>query len=239
MRTTVLAAGLLTVAMSGRVSAATISTCGQVANGHAELAGDLDCSAFDGTAVTISKGTLFLHGFTLTGHAGRAVVHCDKGCKISGPGTITGGGKAVEGGSPVRVYDMTITGNTLAVTGTNVRVLRSSITANGSPNMDPLYALSGGVHGSHRVVVTQSSIQNNLNFGVATATAVVGRGCTIVNNGDNPDCTAGAFALSLGCADLAVSHWRRPPVVVEGSVCGRSQRLYEPIGRTWGACTND
>jgi hypothetical protein len=122
MMRTVLSAGLLIAALGGQVGAMTISTCGQVADGHAELAADLDCSAF---------------------------------------------------------------------------------------------------------------------VGVLTATAVVGRGSTIIHNGENPDCASGLFATSLGCADLAVSHWRRPPVVVGGSVCGHSQRLYEPIGRTWGACAGD
>lgn len=239
MRATLLAAGVLTIALTARVNATIVSGCGQTFDGNAELADDLDCSGYAGTTLTLTKGSLRLHGFTLTGHPDHTVVHCERGCKVSGPGTLTGGKNGVEGVSPVRVYDATVTGNTgLGITGKIVRLLRSSVTENGSPNGSEL-VFSGGAHAVTRLVVVRSLIQDNLNFGTHAATTTIGRGTTIIDNGVNADCAAAPYAISLGCADLAVSNWRRPPVVLSGSLCGRSQRLYQDLGLNWGACADD
>ena len=196
-RTTLLVAGALAIALGARADATIVSSCGDEFNGNAELGADLDCSGHDGDSITLTKGTLRLGGFTLTGHPDHTVVHCPGGCKIKGPGTITGGRNGIEGVSPVRVFDVTLTGNSgVGVTGSIVRLLRCTVTNNGSPNT-PTFEFTGGAHASNRLVVARSTIQNNFNFGLHTATATVGRATTITGNGVNPDCAASPYATSL------------------------------------------
>ncbi len=87
---------------------AQVTTCGQVVEGPAELANDLDCfNFFGGPAVTVLKGTLKLNGHTIFGNplldftagneALESVIWCaatDIGaniCKIVGPGRLMHG----------------------------------------------------------------------------------------------------------------------------------------------------
>jgi hypothetical protein len=83
-----LAAFAATPVASVLAGAEPVTTCGQAVAKRGVLTGDLDCSAFNGTAVSLGKtGKLDLAGFTLT--AKDIAVHCDVGtCEIRGPGTI-------------------------------------------------------------------------------------------------------------------------------------------------------
>jgi len=69
-----------------------IVTCGQVYTGAGYLSGNLDCTGFAGSSVTIDGGSLDLRGFTLT--AGTfAAVYCSRGCTVTSSvagGTIAG-----------------------------------------------------------------------------------------------------------------------------------------------------
>ena len=44
-----------------------VTSCGQSVNGAAFLTGDLDCSGFNGHAVSFMNGKLDMRGFTITG----------------------------------------------------------------------------------------------------------------------------------------------------------------------------
>jgi hypothetical protein len=65
-----------------------VTTCGQEVSGSATLPADLDCTGFDGNAVTVHGGTLAMNGHTITG-AGTGI-YCDHKCSIVGPGLVTG-----------------------------------------------------------------------------------------------------------------------------------------------------
>lgn len=137
------AAGLL---LSGTAYAQAVTSCGQQVGGGAFLAGDLDCSAATGPAITLTGGTLDLRGFTLTGGSG-AGVQCLSACRVvSDPpgGTITGSaGPAVSaylGGTDsakVSVEDILLLANQTpgsgaAVDGGPVRLRRVTIDGSGA-----------------------------------------------------------------------------------------------------------
>jgi hypothetical protein len=91
------------------VRAATMVTeCGQVVSGLALLANDIECDAsWDMPAVLMSgPGRLMLQGHTIS-HVGdtdsRVGVACVMGCKVVGPGTISGGVGGIEAYGRVRV----------------------------------------------------------------------------------------------------------------------------------------
>lgn len=94
-----------------------VSECGTVVPGGtvASLAANLDCSAFPSDAITLGDGSaLELKGFSLTGSTSTNAdgVHCTTGCRISGPGTISGfGHSGVTAEALVRVFDATIADN--------------------------------------------------------------------------------------------------------------------------------
>lgn len=91
-----------------------VTSCGQHVEGHAVLAGDLDCSNAPQPIEII--GRLDLAGHTITGPATRETIHCLSSCKIIGPGTITGTGTTgVLGRKSLTVRDVTITGTQVAV----------------------------------------------------------------------------------------------------------------------------
>ena len=88
----------LTFSSSPSFAADLVTTCGQhVTDGI--LAGDLDCTGYEGAAVSVGR-SLSLAGFTITGSTGStsAAIDCDKdedihrkgNCAIRGPGTVSG-----------------------------------------------------------------------------------------------------------------------------------------------------
>lgn len=84
----ILAAALATAPTVQAGSSVPVTTCGQAVPKRGVLTGDLDCSAFDGVAVSLgTTGKLDLAGFTLT--AKDIGVQCAVGtCEVRGPGTI-------------------------------------------------------------------------------------------------------------------------------------------------------
>lgn len=63
-----IASAALLAASDGHAARVTLTTCGQTVVGSAQLAADLDCSAYAGHALVLD-GNLALNGFTLTGNA--------------------------------------------------------------------------------------------------------------------------------------------------------------------------
>ncbi len=87
-----------------------ITSCGQSFKGEAFLTGDLDCSGFEGSAVSIENGTLDLKGFTITGGQLHGIL-CERRCEIiGGGGTISSAG--INGirnaGRRITIHDLTI-----------------------------------------------------------------------------------------------------------------------------------
>jgi len=224
MRTLLLVITLAAVLGSavGRAEPVPIITCGQTVDGEGALVGDLDCSAFDGDTIRLTRsGTVLLNGFTLTGNSnfGRAAVRCFRRCRVRGPGAITGAYVGVAGtGDPavgVSIQDVSIT-------GTNVGAAASgAIRASGC-------AISGNLGGlnAHRSVrVLDSSVTGNDDYGALSQYGrVILIDSTVTGNGG---------ACDFYCADVYCP--RRP--VVRRSTCDTSSQ--NPAHDTWGVCTND
>jgi hypothetical protein len=206
-----------------------ITTCGQTVTGRAELAADLDCSTFPGDAVSIERGSLLLNGFTLTGSllpGAYAAVACHRGCRVIGPGTITGGqtGGVVGDllGPTVFVYvrDVTITGCTgTAAAAELLRARGVTATNNGA-----------GLYGGATLRVRDSFVMDNLGIGAFTQGRVRIADSTVTGNAYDP---AGCLVPGV-CPDVASY---RPPRVVR-TVCGLSASISAPYA-PWGVCQND
>ncbi|HSP96733.1 MAG TPA: thrombospondin type 3 repeat-containing protein [Candidatus Dormibacteraeota bacterium] len=135
-----LATGIL---IPGRAAAASVpvTACGQtVAKGRAHLVADLDCSAFDGPALTLGRARLDLDGFTLTGTSvtpgdGTATVDCLERCDLRGPGTIAGGDVGIAHTAAlgkVLVRDLTVRdAYGEGIIGPNVKIRNADIFGNG------------------------------------------------------------------------------------------------------------
>jgi hypothetical protein len=168
--------GLAAVAPAAPVP---ITTCGQSVEGVAELAGDLDCSAFPGPALTL-RGTLELRGHTLVGHPGHDVVYCPRRCLVRGPGTVTGGAGGVadspfglvplDGQGTVAVVDASVVGNRrFGVNARRGRVVRSTIadsevglvTSVGTVAHSTITDTLGPVHATKLVRLDGATIRQN------------------------------------------------------------------------------
>ena len=100
---------------------ATVNTCGQSVSGEAVLGADLDCSSYDGPAITINGGRLDLVGFRVTGNyalpplysgISHAVISCANHqlCEIVGPGELVGGVFGITA-NRLKLSSVTISGN--------------------------------------------------------------------------------------------------------------------------------
>ena len=194
-RVAILIAVVATTTHAGIARAATeVNTCGQVFSGSGFLSGDLDCTGFLPSAVTIQGGTLDLAGFTLTGGP-NAAVFCEKSCKIvSDPsgGMITGAGVALRAEAPftndravsLRVQDTTIEGNGTGIDTENggVVLVDSTLANQGGTCVSP--------GGGRTATVLRSTITNCGGIGVSGRKVKI-RDSTItgnnvgVNVGDN------------------------------------------------------
>jgi hypothetical protein len=70
-------------ALASPVAAQTVTTCGQAVTGAGSLAADLDCTGYDGYAVTVHGGTFAMNGHSITGSI--TGIYCDRACQIVGP----------------------------------------------------------------------------------------------------------------------------------------------------------
>lgn len=132
-RFTMVATMALGLALGSTVQAGTpapVTACGQQVQGTGQLVADLDCTGSGDEAVKLD-GTLLLNGFTLTGDPSFDVVRCVAGgCRVIGPGTVTGGadgvrsdrGARVEGGATVsgNAGDGVRTEKTAKITGATI-----------------------------------------------------------------------------------------------------------------------
>ncbi|MDZ4346148.1 MAG: hypothetical protein U1E51_27360 [Candidatus Binatia bacterium] len=259
------AALFLSVVVATAFAAAPVPVinCGQDVKGVGDLVADLDCSAVADDAVNLN-GRLRLNGFTLTGNVGFDVVSCKTGpCRVTGPGTITGGSDGVrsEKGATVEAGAI-ITGNASDGVRTDAvaKILESSVTGNGS----------NGVRSDSSASITRSTITGNTANGVA-AKATVNVNASVIdsNNGRGVDgektvkATNNSFIRNNGldgllgtqininnttatgngtsptcilspCADLAAP---RKPSVRGSSTCETSRNTV--FGGTWLVCSND
>jgi hypothetical protein len=114
-----------------------VTTCGQMITGPAELASDLDCSAFAGDAIVLERGPLYLRGHTLTGNSSDdpfyAGIECSEGsllrrCRVVGPGEIRGAAAGIRGGF-VSAAALLLTENTRGIVASRLRAKDIDITA--------------------------------------------------------------------------------------------------------------
>jgi hypothetical protein len=133
--------------------------CGQVVSGHYHLEGDLDCTGVVGHGVDMvgRRARLELRGFTIS-NASAAGVQCRSGCKIIGPGTITGSGlQGLRAGGRMKVSDVTILDNAIGIEASNnknrgrVIIRGSDIEGNGH----------FGVYAQRRVKLLDSIVTGN------------------------------------------------------------------------------
>jgi hypothetical protein len=121
-----------------------VTACGQAIDGPAELAADLDCSAYAGDAVVLHNGPLYLRGHTLIGafepDYAYAGVECERPnrppleplagrCKVIGPGEIREASAGVRG-AYVSVRKAIIADNVLGIVGNKLRVKDVELTGN-------------------------------------------------------------------------------------------------------------
>lgn len=179
--TAVLFAGLSLIAAVETAFAAAsvpVTTCGQDVKGVGDLVADLDCSAVPDDAVNLN-GRLMLNGFTLTGNPGFDVVSCKAGpCRVTGPGTITGGSDGVRSDKGATIEaGAIITGNTSDGVRTDaaIKILDSSVTANGG----------NGVRSSASASITRSTISGNAGDGVRADAAAKVVDSTVTGNGSD------------------------------------------------------
>ena len=226
MRLMVLISAVTFVAVDAHAVPVPVTTCGQVVTARsAELVQDLDCSAFAGNAIVMDNGgRLALNGFTLladAGGVGNGVV-CTRRCKVSGPGTISGGGVAAflygTFGS-ITVDGVSIDGAEVGVWGQRAIVRNSTLTGNdvGVVGYTPPFG---------------SALLRNSTVTGSGSRGVLGVRIRIIDSQVTGN--GGACPPMEVCCDLAALN----TVAVRGtSVCGSSCR-YDGSG-TFGVCSND
>lgn len=230
---------MLLSASPGAAVRTPVTTCGAIVSGSAELVGDLDCSAYTGSAVVIlGRGSLRMNGFTISANTSMqdvdlAGIECrasipgkTERCKIYGPGTITGGTIGIDGGLAPCISDVTVVGaGTVGVLGGKAVIRGSSIEGNG---FLAVQYEGGGVRASS-VALSRSEVTGNAEHGVW---ANGGRfrliRSSVVDNGTSPSC---AVEPNL-CADLISYDTPR----LRESTCGTSKRVNHT---TLGVCAND
>ena len=157
-----------------------VNTCGQEVAGSAVLNADLDCTGFEGYAVTIHGGTLTMNGYTITG--GWNGIQCDGPCEIIGPGTVTAstwfGVNAYD--TKLRMKNVDVTNNQ----GFGVQVWRSCI-------LEGPATISGnrvGIRNGAKLTLRNTTVTGNTGLAIEAAnnlgTATVDvRDSTITGNG--------------------------------------------------------
>jgi hypothetical protein len=216
-----LACAVLVVASESQAARVTVTTCGQVVVGSADLAGDLDCSTYPGHALVLD-GSLRLNGFTLmanaTDPAGYSAVDCTGKCRvrIKGPGKIVGGSTAVSGNQVrlskgIEVRDAAEWG----VAGAEVKASSVYVHDNGlGLAVGP--EGGGGIVGG-KVNVKRATVDANGSFGInANVRAVLN------------------FVLSSGNPIADIRSYEKP--IVAKSTCAKSAK--GNLAETWGVCLN-
>jgi len=213
--------GLIALARAASAgSPVPVTTCGQTVTGTGQLVTNLDCSGTADDAVKLS-GKLLLNGFTLTGNPAFDVVRCAVGaCRVSGPGTVTGGSAGVRSKSRAKILRSTVSGNG----GDGVRadgsasIKESTVTGNAGAGVD-----SDRTAKAKLSTVTANGLDGMKGLRVALSSS------TATGNGTDPSC-----GVTDDCADLAAATL---PRVTATSACDTSRDTEN--GGTWGVCAND
>ncbi len=241
-----------------------VTSCGQFVRGTGQLTADLDCSADPGVTLAL-QGKLLLNGFTLTGYALSDVVFCALGgCRIVGPGTVTGGSDGVRSDHGARIEaGAIVTGNSGdgVRTEKTAKVIDATVSDNGGD----------GIRSKTTAVISGATITGNAGDGIRTDGTATVKGSTVDGNGGDGihsdkyakamklstvsgngfDGVRGVRALLIDatatgngtnaacgftdeCADLASDLF---PAVKGASTCGTSRNT--DLGGTWDVCTLD
>jgi hypothetical protein len=214
-----------------------ISYCGQSFRGRGVLTGNLDCTGFGASAVTIEGGRLRMNGFTITG-GDVYTVHCTGPCQIDGPGTIQGATwDGIRADTWLIANELNVRNNGLngilvvSEKDAGRLILRDvSVTGNGL----------SGVQVDAAAFIRRTTISGNAEHGIDIGVqncASVGRlqtfRTTISGNGVGcPD--------SQVCADISLcGHKNRAPML-RRSTCGSSYLRGSGIpGIDFGVCLQD
>jgi hypothetical protein len=228
-----LAVSLLVLASPIPVVAQTVvTTCGQEASGSATLNADLDCTGFDGYAVTMHGGTLTMNGHTITG--GSIGIQCDRTCKIVGPGTVTAstfvGVNAFNVGLKMSQVDVTdcgyfgaqvwhsaaiegpavFSGNGGAIrVGAKAKIKDVTITGNGAGVDAENNAKTGSIQ------VQLSTISGNSGTALRAQRGITVTDSTVMDNGES-----GVFAAGGYCEKNAGASITRSTVTGNGTAPG-------------------
>jgi hypothetical protein len=219
IRPTILSLFVVVLAVAASpVSAQTVTMCGQTVTGSGALAADLDCTGYDGAAVTVHGGTLAMSRHSITG--GVTGIQCDRPCQIVGPGQVIGsevfGVNGVETSVHVRQVDVTgnalgiqcfkrcllegpatVSGNTQAIRGGNlVKLIDMTVSANQSG----IEATSATGRGGD-VVLINSTVSDNVYTGVTAQRRIKAIDSTITGNGEF-GVSAGASCVRRGSVSL-------------------------------------
>jgi hypothetical protein len=157
-----------------------LTECGQTVSGRYHLEADLDCTGVVGHGVNmLGRGArLELRGFTIS-NASASGVQCGHGCKIFGPGTISGSQlHGVRAGGVAKLFGVTIIGNGLGIDAAN--------NANRG-----------------RAIVRDSLVEGNDGFGVYAQRRVKLIDSIVTGNGSGVvvDCENGKYKLKRSTVD--------------------------------------
>jgi hypothetical protein len=213
-----------------------VTTCGQETRGPAVLNADLDCTGFDGYALTMHGGTLTMNGHTITG--GNIGVECDVSCKIVGPGSVTAsvfiGVNAYGVGLKMSQVDVsncgyfgaqvwdtaviegpaTFTGNGVGITvGVTAKLKDLTITGNGT-GVDAANNFKNGT-----ISVQGSTITGNDQNGLLAQHGVKVKDSTITGNGQSGIYSTGGFH----CEKIAGASIKASTVTGNGANCPAGQ----------------
>lgn len=247
---------LLLVAVNA--SATDYDTCFHVVprDGVATLQADLDCSGTDGVVSFVLEdgARLELNGHSMVGNATSGGVVCRRACDITGPGALSGYGRAIYGErGTVDVTEVTLVDN------------GESIDVNGRLNATRVDASSSqyGVRSSKPMVLNQVTVTNSGGdcilgkkiFGddvtvTGCHTGIAANGAvqlSHLNSHDNLSAGIDARRVKLADSTLAANHTdvlTRSKPVLTNTTCETSARLLRikggySIGAPWGVCAND
>lgn len=248
----VLATAALSIVATTGFAQTPVTTCGQEVSGAAVLAADLDCTGFNGNAVTLHGGTLTMNGHTITG--GDIGVYCDRRCSVVGPGLVTGSNFFGVDGFQTSVHlkqvdvtnvallgvqcwkscvvdgPATMSGNGVAVAGSGNTKVRGGVTITGN---DTAISVSNS-HGTASVIVTGSTITANRQ-GISTQRRIKLVDTSVTSNG-----RSGLTAGEYKCPRKAIISLVRSTVTGTGTdpscttnvcaditTCGTAPRLDE------------
>jgi hypothetical protein len=210
--------------------------CGQTFRGRGILIGNLDCTGFGGTGVTIERGGLNLNGFSITG-AAQFGVHCLTTCLISGPGMISGNGlDGIRTEGWVALRGVTVSNN--ALDGVNARNSSSAsrVTASDSTIVNNGF---NGIESDSSVILRRSSVTGNGEHGIDVGAQYCDTTGRLLLFRSTVSGNATSCSVSPVCADLsACGRNNRAPRVRNSSTCGTSY-IRGSAGESWNVCSQD